>query len=634
MRTRMQPIGNAWSKLPRIVRDLSAGGGKQIELIMNGQETEIDRQVLQAIQDPLVHCVRNSADHGLELADQRTAKGKPTQGRISLNAFHEGGHIIIEIKDDGRGVDVEKVKQSAIKKGLISAEDGNRMSEQKIMNLIFEPGFSTADKVTEISGRGVGMDVVRTNIEQIGGAVEVLSKKDLGATVRIKIPLTLAIVSALIVKVGQGIGETFAIPQVGVVELVRISDANHHLIENIHTSLVLRLRNKLLPLIDLGTFLGHEVAADRTEFSIVVAQVGNMEFGLIVAEIFDTQEIVVKPVGRALRDVNLFAGSTILGDGRVIIILDLARIASRTDLLKVNDAMESKRASEAVEKVDHIGPESASLLLFRVGNRAPMAVPLALVTRLEEFKGALIENVEDRMVVQYRDGLLPLISVDGHEIDRSNGQSVSTIIFSEGTRAMGLAVSEVTDIVEASLNFESSGQKKGVLGATIVRERATELIDVNYYLQKAFPDWFNAKKTKNLSTGKRILLAEDSKFFQNLIRPALESEGYQVVVVDDGALALKELLAGVRPDLVLSDIEMPNIDGYELAKAIRADSRWQNLPLIALTSLTSQEVKEKAAACGFNEFMTKFDRDVLISVLQKYLKQLNEPQNNHEAKAI
>jgi two-component system chemotaxis sensor kinase CheA len=629
MRTRMQPIGNAWAKLPRIVRDLTASSGKQIELIMNGQETEIDRQVLQAIQDPLVHCVRNSADHGLESAEERKTKNKPSAGKISLNAFHEGGHIIIEIKDDGRGIDLGKVKASALKKGLVQEEDAGRLTEQQILNLIFEPGFSTAEKVTEISGRGVGMDVVRTNIEQIGGAVEIHSRLDLGTTVRIKIPLTLAIISALIVKVGKGKGETFAIPQVGVVELVRISESNHHLIERINTSHVLRLRDKLLPLVDLGGFLGHQKTEEQTEFSIVVAQVNSFQFGLVVTEIFDTQEIVVKPIGRALREVNLFAGSTILGDGRVIIILDLARIATRTGLLK--SAPGEDDSDSQSEESAQVGSETATLLLFRVGDHAPMAVPLALVTRLEEFKSSAIEKVEDRFVVQYRERLLPLLSLDDAAVDSKSATSVPTIIFSEGDRAMGLAVTEVTDIVEASLNVESAGQKKGVLGSTIIRGRATELIDVNHHLQKAYPNWFASNRGKTPENAKRILFAEDSIFFQNLIRPVLESCGYQVVVASDGARALEELAAGARPDIILSDIEMPNVDGYELAKAVRRDNRWCQLPIVAMTSLSSESAKTKAIASGFNEFLTKFDKEILLATIEKYVR---APQEMPEERAV
>lgn len=491
MTTRMQPIGNAWGKLPRIVRDLASQCGKQIQLVMSGQETEIDRQVLQAIQDPLVHCVRNSADHGLESTIERSAKGKPEQGTISLNAFHEGGQIIIEIIDDGRGINIEKVKERAIQNGLVRQDEIERLSEHKIMNFIFEPGFSTADKVTEVSGRGVGMDVVRTHVEQIGGTIEIDSKKDVGTTIRIKIPLTLAIVSALIVKVGATQGETFAMPQAGVVELVRISENTQHLIEKINNSMVLKLRDKLVPLINLANFLGYVDDIDVNDFSIVVARVNNVEFGLIVNEVFDTQEIVVKPIGRFLRDIHLFAGSTILGDGRVIIILDMGRIADRAEILKTSVEQKQQLVSQEVSNSHQVKDDLTTLLLFRAGDCAPMAVPLERVSRLEEFQSSKIEFVENRMVVQYRGCLLPIHNIDGHEMSSAN-KSLSTIIFSENGRTMGLAVTEVMDIVETKIKIDSSASKRGVIGCAIVRDRATELIDANYYLHLAFQNMPNS----------------------------------------------------------------------------------------------------------------------------------------------
>ncbi|MGZ6371078.1 MAG: chemotaxis protein CheA, partial [Bdellovibrionota bacterium] len=324
MMTRMQPIGQIWGKLPRIVRDLSHEIGKPLELKTNGAETEIDRQILQAIHDPIVHCVRNAADHGIEMAEVRQKNCKPSTGEIFLNAFHEGGQIVIEIRDDGAGIDLGAVSAKAVERGLISAEERAGLTESKILSFIFEPGFSTARQVTEVSGRGVGMDVVRTNVEKIGGSVELATRAGHGTTVRIKIPLTLAIISALIVNVGR---HPFALPQVGVLELVRITAQNRTLIEDIHGSRVLKLRDRLLPVVDLAALLG--IHDNLSEFTIVVAKVDQMVFGLIVQDVLDTQEIVVKPVGKLLRAIQIYAGSTILGDGRVVLILDLARIAAR-----------------------------------------------------------------------------------------------------------------------------------------------------------------------------------------------------------------------------------------------------------------------------------------------------------------
>ena len=322
MKTRMQPIGNAWSKLPRIIRDLAHELDKKIDLQMIGADTELDRQVLEMIKDPLTHMVRNSADHGLETPAERTAAGKSESGTVTLRAFHEGGQIVIEIRDDGRGINVAKVREKALSVGLCTTLQLDSMSDEQIQQLVFNPGFSTAEKVTNVSGRGVGMDVVRTNIEKIGGTIEMKSVQGSGSIFTIKIPLTLAIVSALIVEAG---GERFAMPQISVIELVRTSQKSDHRIETINTTPVLRLRDRLLPLISLAHAMRlgeRDVIDEDTELYIIVVSVGAQRFGVIVDRVFDTEEIVVKPTAPILRDIPLFSGNTILGDGSVVMILD------------------------------------------------------------------------------------------------------------------------------------------------------------------------------------------------------------------------------------------------------------------------------------------------------------------------
>ena len=328
MKTRMQPIGNAWQKLPRIVRDLSAELGKPIEFEMQGAETELDRQVLDLIKDPLIHMVRNSADHGLEMPAERRAAGKPEKGTIRLAAWHEGGHIIVEVSDDGRGLDTARIKSLAIARGLVSESEAEKMSDSQIQKFIFMPGFSTASKVTSVSGRGVGMDVVRANIDQIGGMIDVKSVLGHGTSFIIKIPLTLAIVSALIV---QCAGDRFAIPQLAVVELVRVRNNSEHRIERIKDAAVLRLRNKLLPLFRLSSLLkiSDGAEADVENGFIVVTQVGSQTFGIVVDAVFHTEEIVVKPMSGKLRHIPMFCGNTILGDGSVIMIIDPNGIAQK-----------------------------------------------------------------------------------------------------------------------------------------------------------------------------------------------------------------------------------------------------------------------------------------------------------------
>src|SRR5215218_1079873 len=429
MKTRMQPIGNAWQKLPRIVRDLSGELGKQIELEMHGADTELDRQVLDLIKDPLTHMVRNSADHGLETPAERSAAGKPEQGTIRLSAYHEGGHIIICIADNGRGLNTEKIKAKAISSGLVSEADLEKMTEAQIHRFIFAPGFSTAAAVTSVSGRSVGMDVVRTNIDQIGGTIDIKSVAGEGSSVTIKIPLTLAIVSALIVEAA---GDRFAIPQLSVVELVRARANSEHRIERIKDTAVLRLRNKLLPLIHLKKLLKIDdgSVSDPENGFIVVTQVGSQTFGIVVDGVFHTEEIVVKPMSTKLRHIDMFSGNTILGDGAVIMIIDPNGIA------KALGAAGSASDEEEAEAQRNAGMDKAvSLLVFRAGSPEPKAVPLSLVTRLEEIDCKKIELSNGRHMVQYRGHLMPLIRVnDDVHIKRDGAQPI--LVFSDAGRSM------------------------------------------------------------------------------------------------------------------------------------------------------------------------------------------------------
>src|SRR5258705_5307700 len=462
MKTRMQPIGNAWQKLPRIVRDLSGELEKQIELEMHGADTELDRQVLDLIKDPLTHMVRNSADHGLETPAERLAAGKPEQGTIRLSAYHEGGHIIICIADNGRGLNTERIKAKAISNGLVTEAELEKMTEAQIHKFIFAPGFSTAAQVTSVSGRGVGMDVVRTNIDQIGGTIDVKSVAGEGSSVPIKIPLTLAIVSALIVEAAGG---RFAIPQLSVVELVRARANSEHRIERIKDTAVLRLRNKLLPLMHLKKLLKIDdgSSSDPENGFIVVTQVGNQTFGIVVDGVFHTEEIVVKPMSTKLRHIDMFYGNTILGDGAVIMIIDPNGIAKALGAAcaashEIADENAAMRASAA--------EQLTSLLVFRAGTSQPKAVPLGLVTRLEEIAADKIELSNGRYIVQYRDQLMPLVQMDGVSVQTSGAQPI--LVFADDGRSMGLVVDEIIDIVEERLHIEVAGSADGILGSAVI----------------------------------------------------------------------------------------------------------------------------------------------------------------------
>ncbi len=619
MKTRMQPIGNAWSKFPRIVRDLAHELGKKIDLQMVGAETELDRQVLELIKDPLTHMVRNSADHGIEIPADRQMAGKPETGTILLNAYHEGGHILIEISDDGRGLSINKIKTKAVQNGLATEAEINSMTDQQVMQFIFRPGFSTAAKVTSVSGRGVGMDVVKTNIEKIGGTVDLQSTEGKGSRFLIKIPLTLAIVSALIVECA---GERFAIPQICVVELVHASSQSEHRIEHINNTPVLRLRNHLLPLVSLRKTLklGEESNSSDTAF-IVVIQVGSSSFGCIVDRVFDTEEIVVKPVSPILRNIHMFSGNTILGDGTVIMILDPNGLASQVGEIHSSAATVSKQATQ----ISHAHSEGKqSLLLFRAGGEAPKAVPLSLVARLEEIERKSIEYSDGKPVVQYRGKLMPLIPIEsGFQLGKEGMQPI--LVFSDRDKSMGLMVDEIVDIVEDRMDVNLSASRPGFLGSAIIVGKATDIVDTGHYLAQAFHDWFGAQDESALDEEKlhRVLLVDDSPFFRNLLTPLLKVAGYTVKTAENASEALKMEENGEIFDVIVSDIEMPGMNGFDFASKVRREGgKWSETPFIALSSHATPRDMERGRQAGFTDYVAKFNREALLDTLQQTLSNI------------
>jgi two-component system, chemotaxis family, sensor kinase CheA len=618
MKTRMQPIGNAWQKLPRIVRDLAGELGKDIDLEMHGAETELDRQVLDLIKDPLTHMVRNSADHGLETPEQRRAAGKPEKGTIRLSAYHEGGHIIIEISDDGRGLHSEKIKAKAIACGLAAEADAEKMTEAQIHKFIFAPGFSTAAAVTSVSGRGVGMDVVKTNIDQIGGTIDVKSVFGEGSCFTIKIPLTLAIVSALIVEAG---GDRFAIPQLSVIELVRAQSNSDHRIERIKDTPVLRLRNKLLPLIHLKKLLAMDMGAGAEPENgfIVVTQVGSQTFGIVVDSVFHTEEIVVKPMSSKLRHISMFSGNTILGDGSVIMIIDPNGIAQSVG----SSASADEEEEDARAQRGGAAEKTMSLLVFRAGTPEPKAVPLSLVTRLEEIDCKKIELSNGRHLVQYRGQLMPLVCVNGDVRVRAEGAQ-PLLVFSDAGRSMALVVDEIIDIVEDRLDIQVASDTPGILGSAVVKGQATEIIDIGHFLPLAFEDWFRRKEMNAEALTRALLLVDDSAFFRNMLSPVLKAAGYDVTSVGGAEDALALVKKGQRFDLVVSDIEMPGMNGFDFAEALRADPRGAHVPIIALSSIASPAAIERGRQAGFHDFVAKFDRQGLIAALKEAAVEWNQ----------
>jgi len=491
MKTRMQPIGNIWNRFPRVVRDLAITCGKEVRLEMEGRETELDKTIIEAIKDPLTHIVRNSVDHGIEKPDERTAHGKPAAGTLLLRAFHEGGQVNIEIIDDGAGVNTERVKAKAIERGLISREQAARMSDREVMHLLFLPGFSTAEKVTNVSGRGVGMDVVKTNIEKIGGTVDIQSQPGKGTTLKIKIPLTLAIIPALIVTSG---GDRFAIPQVSLLELVRLEGKQARTgIERIHGAPVYRLRGNLLPLIYLNHELQHEhldKSVDDDTINIVVLRADDRQFGLVVEGINDTEEIVVKPLGKLLKGIPVFAGATIMGDGKVALILDVLGIAQRAGAVsEVRDRTRADLAAKSTGKKS----ESQTFLLVGMGKDRRAAIPLSMVARLEEIPTGDIEKADSQEVVQYRGQILPLIRLSrllDAEGSDDKADPMQVVVYSEGGRSVGLVVDRILDIVETSLEIRRATRRDGIVASAVIQQRVTDLLDVHGIIRAAEPSFF------------------------------------------------------------------------------------------------------------------------------------------------
>jgi two-component system chemotaxis sensor kinase CheA len=495
MKTRMQPIGVVWNKLPRVVRDLAAGCGKKIQLEMDGAETELDKTIIEAIKDPLTHIVRNSCDHGIELPETRTQRGKNPQGRLLLRAYHEGGHVNIEISDDGDGIDPEKLKNKALEKGLIRAEQASRMTEREATQLVFLPGLSTSEHVTNISGRGVGMDVVKTNVERIGGAVDISTKQGAGTTIRIKIPLTLAIIPGLLVTLQNELSNDcalgdhcFVIPQASLVELIRLEgEEGRKQVESIHGTQVYRCRGKLLPLVYLKHVLQLGEPDPQTEsINMVVLQAEDKTFGLVVDGISDTQEIVVKPLGKQLRGLTCYAGASIMGDGKVALILDVMGLAQLAGI--VSDSRDS--APRESETRDRSGDQRQTLLLFRTGHFERIAVPLGLVDRLEEFAASKLEFASGQPVLHYRDRILPLVSLGkllnpSTEDAAMQNDPLQVIVFSRQDRQIGLVVDRILDIVEETVTAQKSASRKGLVGSALVGGKVTDLLDIETIVRAA-----------------------------------------------------------------------------------------------------------------------------------------------------
>jgi len=665
MQTRMQPIGTLFNRFPRIVRDLSGKLGKQCDLSIEGKDVELDKSIIEVIGDPLTHLIRNAVDHGIESPQTRAARGKNPVGMVTMRAYHQAGKVNIAISDDGGGIDVEKLKAKAVSKGMITPERARELGDREVMQLIFAPGFSTAEKVTDVSGRGVGMDVVRTNIEKLGGTVEIDSRMNEGTTIKITLPLTLAIIPSLIVRCDD---DRFAIPQVNIKELVRIKAAEvAGRIERIKDAEVLRLRGNLLPLVRLSKAVGlqsryldpvtNELCRNRREnlidgridpdspgdhppvaderrdntsagaLNIIVVENGNLRYGIIVDGLHDSEEIVVKPLGRHMKNVRCLAGATILGDGRVALILDIVGIALQCQLSEP-DAEQTEAGSEDAARAD---AEAQFVLLFTNDPSEQFGVSMTLISRIERIRSEQIDSVGGQEVLQYRGTSLPLLSLEKHVKARPRPEQpqVYVIVFRLGRsrQEFGLIAPTLVDIREVSTQVDTvTFRESGVLGSLVVDDRTTRLIDLSELARTAHPEWFTdtqAASTAAATDGtRRILFAEDSAFFRKQVAGFLSDHGYVVVACEDGLDAWNTLDRSETPfDLIVTDIEMPNLDGYELTRRAKNDPRFARIPVIAVTSLAGQENMEKGSEVGIDEYQIKLDREQLIAAVGRLLAQ-------------
>ena len=679
MQTRLQPIGNVFGKFPRLVRDLSASLKKDIRLEISGRDVALDRTLIESLSDPLTHMVRNSVDHGIESPDDRVCAGKGREGTITIDARHEAGQVVVEIADDGGGIDPERIARVALEKGLITPEKLQGLSSKDKTALIFLPGLSTNRQVSDISGRGVGMDVVKTNLDRLGGKVEIVSTVGKGTTFRIKLPLTLAIIPSLIVSVE---GERFAIPQINVEEMRRVVPGQAKTrIEVVGGAEVLVLRDRLIPLVRFADVLGvvstcgvpdsgqREIdrrtrLADRRSphrspdgeqdfgtpataglpernpgnrrhqggaLEIVVVTTGTQSYGLVVGGFHDTEEIVVKPLGAHLKGLEEYAGATILGDGSLALILDVAGLAAKASL----DALVRMARSHdpAGDSPESSIADSHSLVLFHNRPNVLCGVPLDSVLRIERIRPRQVETIGGRRTLQYHGGLLPLVTLADAARVEPIGEDEDLAVMLANIRGhdVGLLGTLPVDVVESGARIDpTTHRQKGVAGSTIIRKRTALIVDLHELVDACWPEWA-AQQSADQATvaGARnspVLLAEDSDFFRSQIRRFLEEDGYPVLAAADGEAAWELLLSnlakvGEKVGAVVTDIEMPRLDGLGLARRIRADRRTAHLPIIALTSLAGEDDLERGIAAGVDDYQTKLDRDKLLDRLREFAGQ-------------
>lgn len=623
MSTRMQPISVILTKFNRVCRDLAAQLGKKVMFTTEGDKVELDKSIIESIADPLTHLVRNAIDHGLETIAERERQGKPPFGRLTIHARHEAGHVLIDVADDGRGINTAKIRDKALRLGLLDRSKLDDMSEKELLRFIFAPGFTTAERVSDVSGRGVGMDVVSTNLARLGGSIDVETKQGEGTRFKLKLPLTLAIVPSLLISVKA---ETYAIPQVNLVELLRFGPGEHQHINAVGDQFVVQLRDRLLPIIWLGEYLGiDEPGTTLSRLSgesvhIVVVSAGEHEYGLAVDNLMDSEEIVVKPLGAHLRNCHGYAGATILGDGQTALILDIAGIAEST----IDHRHDVKDASTQVvsNRLDADAGDSQKLILIENAEGEFFCVPLGAVNRIERVDASSIEQRGSRSIIKYNNSVLRVFELtDSIETGRRPQQPTCfLLIFHVNATPLSVAVANIVDIVDANSSIDTlTFRQPGVSGSAIILSNITLMLDLVELVSTIEPDLGMSRELHG-SNLPSVLIAEDSVFFQDKLQQVISSIGLTPIIAEDGQSAWELLDADAQSiDLVLTDIEMPRMDGLTLARAIRNDPRFSTMPIIMLTSLARETDVAAGKHAGADDYLIKMDPEAVKQSVLRHL---------------
>jgi len=613
MTTRMQPVGSVLSKFERVVRDISRQQEKSIKLNITGKETELDKTLLEAIRDPLTHLVRNAVDHGIERPESRINNGKPEIGIINIRAYHEGGQVTIEISDDGNGIDPEKILSKAVSKGLVSKDKAERLSKKQILSLIFTPGFSTAESVTNISGRGVGMDVVKSNIEKIGGSVDIHSNVGEGTVFKLKIPLTLAIVPALVV---ESANETFAIPQISLVELVRIEEGEEKKIELIHESEFFRLRGNLIPVFRLNECLNIKGAKELNEdINIVILNAEGFTYGLIVDQVLDTEEIVVKPLSKELKELSIYGGATIMGDGSVSLIIDALGFFN-----SVGRVTSQKKIDSSEKNNEKLVVYNDEILLCSLEDGRDYGIPLMLVSRLEEFKRENIEWSGNSPLVRYRNKAMPLVALEkvigigDKSVLTGEAETIPAVVVSVRGHQIGFAVSEIKDIAinQGPISTETADRKEFV-GTAFINEKTITVLDV-YNIIDDLP----LKKIKSEKGHGNVLVVEDSQLYLRVQKELFMEAGYNVTTATNGSEALA-ILESEKIDIIVTDIDMPIMTGWEMIKHIKGNTQLVDIPIIAVSSIVNKK-REEVQRAGFDFCFDKQQNSEALNIVNKLME--------------